>query len=59
VLLDRAHEDYNAHMPSELVERWKSWDPDQALPGELPDELIQFYRWSLFVRETVDGPAEM
>ena len=38
VLLDPAHEDYDAYMPEELVEIWHAWDPDQALPHELPDE---------------------
>ena len=39
-----AHEDYDAYMPGELVEIWHAWDPDQALPHELPGEVIQFYR---------------
>lgn len=55
VLLDPAHEDYNAYMPHELVERWKEWDPDQALPDELPAEVIQHYR-DLFAREIADWP---
>ena len=42
VLLDPAHEDYDAYMPRQLVEIWRAWDPDQALPDDLPDELIQF-----------------
>src|SRR5262245_6462444 len=53
VLLDPAHEDYNAHMPEELVERWKAWDPHQALPDELPGEVIRMYR-ALFAREMAD-----
>ena len=44
LLLEPAHEDYNAYMPQELVEQWQAWDPGQALPEELPDELIAFYR---------------
>ena len=33
----------------------KAWDPDQALPDELPDELIQLYR-GLFAQEMADWP---
>jgi pimeloyl-ACP methyl ester carboxylesterase len=58
VLLDPAHEDYNAYMPRELVERWESWDPDQALPDKLPDELVQVYR-ALFAREMAAWSAEI
>ncbi len=57
VLLDPAHEDYDAYMPRELVEIWHAWDPDQALPAEVPDELIQFYR-GLFAAEMADWPTE-
>ncbi len=56
VLLDPAHEDYEAYMPRQLVEIWRSWDPDQALPDELPEDLIQFYR-GLFGAEMADWPA--
>ncbi|MFC3994903.1 alpha/beta fold hydrolase [Nocardiopsis sediminis] len=55
VLLDPAHEDYNAHMPRELVEQWESWDPDQELPDELPGELVRMYR-GLFAQEIGDWP---
>jgi pimeloyl-ACP methyl ester carboxylesterase len=58
VLLDPAHEDYNAYMPQQLVDQWAAWDPDQALPDELPDELIHFYR-GLFAQETADWPEEI
>ena len=58
VLLDPAHEDYDAYMPRELVEIWRSWDPDQALPDELPEELVQFYR-GLFGAEMADWPARI
>ena len=44
LLMEPAHEDYNAYMPHELVEQWQAFDPDQALPDELPGELIAFYR---------------
>jgi len=58
VLLDPAHEDYNAYMPRELVEMWNAWDPDQALPDELPAELIQLYR-SMLAAEMGEWPAVM
>ncbi|GAA2103450.1 alpha/beta fold hydrolase [Actinomadura alba] len=58
LLLDPAHEDYNAYMPQQLVEIWNAWDPDQALPDELPDELIQLYR-GMFAQEMADWPAEI
>ena len=58
VLLDPAHEDYDAYMPEELVEIWHAWDPDRALPHELPDEVIQFYR-GLFGAEMTDWPEEI
>ena len=44
LLLEPAHEDYNAYLPQQLTSCGKARDPDQALPDELPDELIQFYR---------------
>jgi pimeloyl-ACP methyl ester carboxylesterase len=37
LLLDPAHEDYNAYMPQQLVDQWEACDPDQAFPDELPD----------------------
>ena len=55
LLLDPAHEDYNAYMPQQLVDQWEAWDPGQASPDELPGELIQFYR-GLFAQEMVDLP---
>lgn len=58
VLLDPAHEDYNAYMPRQLVEIWDAWDPGQELPDELPDELVQFYR-GLFAQEMADWPEEI
>jgi pimeloyl-ACP methyl ester carboxylesterase len=58
VLLDPAHEDYNAYMPQELVDQWTSWDADELLPDELPEELIQFYR-ALFEQEMADWPADI
>ena len=32
VLLDPAHEDYNAYMPKDLVDQWTAWDADEVLP---------------------------
>jgi pimeloyl-ACP methyl ester carboxylesterase len=58
VLLDPAHEDYDAYMPGELVEIWHAWDPDQALPHELPGEVIRFYR-GLFGAEMTDWPEDI
>jgi pimeloyl-ACP methyl ester carboxylesterase len=58
LLLDPAHEDYNDYMPQQLVDQWAAWDPDQVLPDELPDELIQFYR-CLFAQEMADWPKEI
>jgi pimeloyl-ACP methyl ester carboxylesterase len=58
VLLDPAHEDYNAYMPKDLVDQWAAWDSSEALPDELPAELIQFYR-RLFEQEMTDWPEEI
>ena len=58
VLLDPAHEDYYAYMPKDLVDQWNAWDPGEALPDELPAELIQFYR-HLFEQEMTDWPEEI
>ena len=58
VLLDPAHEEMRAYMPKELVEQWEAWDPDQVLPDELPQEVVDFYR-GLFARELDTWPAEV
>jgi pimeloyl-ACP methyl ester carboxylesterase len=58
VLLDPAHEEYNAYMPKELVDQWAAWDSNEALPEELPAELIQFYS-ALFEQEMTDWPEEI
>ena len=58
LLLDPAHEDYNAYMPRQLLDQWAAWDPDQALPDELPDGLIQLYR-GLFAQELAGWPEEL
>jgi pimeloyl-ACP methyl ester carboxylesterase len=58
LLLEPEHEDYDAYMPPELLEIYNAWDPDQALPNELPDELIQLYR-GLLAREMEDWSQEI
>jgi pimeloyl-ACP methyl ester carboxylesterase len=58
LLLDPAHEDYDAYMPQELNEMRQAWDPDQALPDELPGELVALYR-GLFEQEMAGWPAEI
>jgi pimeloyl-ACP methyl ester carboxylesterase len=58
LLLDPAHEDYNAYMPQELIEMWQAFDPGQALPDELPGELIALYR-GLFEQEMAGWPVEI
>jgi pimeloyl-ACP methyl ester carboxylesterase len=58
LLLDPAHEDYNAYMPQPLNQLRNAWDADQALPDQLPDALIQLYR-GLFEQEMADWPAEI
>jgi pimeloyl-ACP methyl ester carboxylesterase len=58
VLLDPAHEDYNAYMPQQLNQLRDAFDPDQALPDQLPDELLQLYR-GLFAQELADWPQQI
>lgn len=58
LLMDPAHEDYQSYMPRELVELWNTWDADQALPNELPEELVQFYREQLG-QMLADWPSEV
>lgn len=58
VLTEPDHEDYNAFMPSELAAIYESFDADQALPDELPAELIELYR-SLFSAEMAAWPREI
>ncbi len=58
LLMEPAHEDYNAYMPKELNDLRAAWDPDQALPDELPDELIGFYR-DLLAQELADWPEQV
>jgi pimeloyl-ACP methyl ester carboxylesterase len=58
VLLDPAHEDYNAYAPPELLERSGSWDPSDLIPQELPAEFIDFYR-GLFSAEVAGWPDEI
>ena len=56
VLLDPAHEDYQAYMPEELTRLREGWDASQLMPDTVPDEVIEFYR-ALFARELADWPA--
>ncbi|HEX6683686.1 MAG TPA: alpha/beta hydrolase [Candidatus Limnocylindrales bacterium] len=60
LLLDPAHEDYNAYMPAQLREMWESFDPAEAAAAfeNLPDELVQLYR-GLFAQELASWPAEV
>ena len=58
LLLEPAHEDYNAYMPKELVDQWAAWDPGQALPDELPRELISFHR-DLLTQMLAGWPEEV
>jgi pimeloyl-ACP methyl ester carboxylesterase len=58
LLMEPDHEEYDAYMPRQLVEMRDAIDPDQALPDELPDQLIQFYR-DLLEQEMADWPAEI
>jgi pimeloyl-ACP methyl ester carboxylesterase len=58
VLMEPEHEDYDAYMPAQLTEMRSAFDPDQALPDELPDEAIQFYR-HLLGRMMADWPEEI
>ena len=55
VLMDPAHEDYQAYMPEELTRLRAGWDASQAMPDTVPDEVIAFYR-ALFARELAAWP---
>jgi pimeloyl-ACP methyl ester carboxylesterase len=55
LLLEPEHEDYDAYLPQQLREIYQTFDPEQALPDELPDELIQQYR-GLLGHEMADWP---
>ncbi|MBB5873684.1 pimeloyl-ACP methyl ester carboxylesterase [Allocatelliglobosispora scoriae] len=60
LLLDPAHEDYNAAMPAPLREIWEGFDAGEVAASfdELPAEVLQFYR-SLFAQELASWPAEV
>ena len=58
VLLDPAHEDYSAHMPSEMAKRREAWDPDRVLPAKLPKEVLAFYS-GLFAKEMGGWAADI
>jgi pimeloyl-ACP methyl ester carboxylesterase len=58
LLIEPDHEEYDNYLPRQLVEMRKAFDPDQALPDALPDELVQMYR-GLLGQEMADWPAEI
>jgi len=60
LLLDPAHEDYNAAMPAQLQEIWESVDTTEAAAAfdDLPEEAVQLYR-GLFAAELGGWPAEV
>jgi pimeloyl-ACP methyl ester carboxylesterase len=58
VLAEPHHEDYNDYLPPELAAIYASFDLGQALPDELPAELVELYR-GLFGRELADWPREV
>jgi pimeloyl-ACP methyl ester carboxylesterase len=58
VLAEPDHEDYNAFLPPELAAIYESFDPAQALPAEIPAEIIELYR-SLFTQEMAAWPSEI
>jgi pimeloyl-ACP methyl ester carboxylesterase len=58
VLAEPDHEDYNDFLPRELAEIYESFDPEQALPDEIPAELIELYR-ALFSQEMAGWPSEI
>jgi pimeloyl-ACP methyl ester carboxylesterase len=60
LLLDPAHEDYNAYMPKPLREQWESFDAAEAAAAleDLPDEVVQLYR-GLFAQELAGWPVEV
>ncbi|MCO6003606.1 alpha/beta hydrolase [Actinoallomurus purpureus] len=58
VLVEPHHEDYNTFLPPELAAIHQSFDPGQALAGEIPAEVIELYR-SLFNQEMAAWPDEI
>jgi len=58
ILMEPEHEDYDAYMPARLNEMRAAFDPDQALPDELPEEVVQHYR-GLLGAEMAGWPEEI
>jgi pimeloyl-ACP methyl ester carboxylesterase len=60
LLLDPAHEDYNAYMPAKLRELWEGFDASEAAAAleHVPDEIVELYR-SLFRQELASWPAHV
>lgn len=58
VLIEPGHEDFRKYMPKELTEAWDSFDPGEAVPDELPQEIVDFYR-GLFADAMADFPDEI
>ena len=44
VLIETGHEDFRKYMPKELTDSWDRFDPDKAVPGDIPQEIMDFYR---------------
>jgi pimeloyl-ACP methyl ester carboxylesterase len=57
VLIDPAHEDYNAFMPAELAQH-TGQSSEVVVPDELPEELLSFYR-GLFEAEVETWPSAL
>jgi pimeloyl-ACP methyl ester carboxylesterase len=58
VLVEPGHEDFRKYMPKELTDVWDSFDPDSAVPAEIPQEARDFYR-GLFQEAMADFPDEI
>jgi pimeloyl-ACP methyl ester carboxylesterase len=56
VLVETGHEDFRKYMPQELTDAWDRFDPDSAVPDEIPQEIRDFYR-ALFDEAMADFPA--
>lgn len=58
VLIEPGHEDFRKYMPKELTDSWDRFDPDGAVPGDIPQEIIDFYR-GLFDEAMAEFPDEI
>ena len=58
VLVEPGHEDFRKYMPKELTDVWDAFDPDNAVPGEIPQDIRDFYR-GLFQDAMADFPDEI